>query len=88
MIGYIFTSTVLAFLGALSFLIFVRVLFPFFFSEESPIFAFLYASTEPVMLPVRNALSRSDFFSSLPVDLSAVICMLIIFIARLVLSIV
>ncbi|MEG1743536.1 MAG: YggT family protein, partial [Clostridia bacterium] len=81
-IGYVFSGTVLSFLSAVSFLLVLRVLFPLFFSEESPLYVFLYASTEPIILPVRNALEKSEFFSSLPIDFSYIFAMIAIFAVR------
>lgn len=40
------------------------------FQEDSPVQRFLFCATEPLIIPIRNLLSRSERLSALPIDLS------------------
>ena len=41
-----------------------------FLDDDSPVQRFLYAATEPVILPIRALLERSETIANLPIDLS------------------
>jgi uncharacterized protein YggT (Ycf19 family) len=88
MLLYIFTGTVSMLLFALGLLLVLRALFPLFFAEEGPFYTFLYASTEPMVSPFRAILSRSEFFDSLPFDLSYILAFLTLSVVRLLLTLV
>jgi len=48
------------------------------FDDDTPLQRFLFYATEPIILPVRNLLSRSDFFNSLPIDVSFLVAYLLL----------
>lgn len=80
-------STVSVFLSVLTVLLFLRVLYPLIFaSEESMAFSFIYTTTEPVMMPIRNLLDRSETFSSLPVDFSCLFATMGVMVVRIILA--
>ena len=83
---YVFCATVLLFVIILMMLVFIRAMYSLFFAEEGPFFSFLFAVTEPVIYPIRSALSHSQLFSSLPVDFSCALTFLVLFFVRTVLS--
>ena len=66
-------------LRALMFCLFLRAVLSWLpDSEDWAISDFVFAITEPFLLPVRNLLDRSSFFSGMPVDLSLfVVCVII-----------
>ncbi|MDD4126006.1 MAG: YggT family protein [Eubacteriales bacterium] len=76
---YLIMSTVLLYLSAVSLMIIVRVLYPLFASEEGAAFSFIYATTEPIIMPVRAALDRSEVFSAIPMDFSSIFAFIILF---------
>lgn len=78
----ILTSTVAVFVTALSYLILARVLLQFFTSEESAVFQFCYAVTEPVVSPVRKALQRIDTLADSPMDFSYLTTFILLTIIR------
>lgn len=83
----ILISTVSIYLSVLTILLFLRVLYPLIFaSEESIAFSFIFSTTEPVMLPIRDLLDRSETFSSLPVDFSCLFATMGIMIVRIILA--
>ena len=58
---------------------FLRALLPFFsFGEESRILAFLFAVTEPFVIPVRFIFYKLNLFQSSPIDLSFTFSFLLI----------
>lgn len=80
-------STVSIYLSVLTVLLFLRVLYPLIFaSEESVAFSFIFSVTEPVMLPIRNLLDRSETFASLPVDFSCLFATMGIMVIRIILA--
>lgn len=72
-------STVLLYLSVIGLMIVIRVIFPLFAAEEGAVFSFVYATTEPIVMPVRAFLDRSETFSSIPVDLSYIFAFIILF---------
>jgi len=81
----IITSTVAGFVTALSYLILARVLIQLFSSDESKAYEFCFAVTEPVVSPVRNALSKIDALSESPLDFSYIATFMLLSITRLML---
>lgn len=84
----VFCATVLLLVMALMTLIVVRSMYQLFYEEEGLFYSFLYAATEPVLCPVRSALMRTEFFSSLPVDFSGIFAILILMLVRMLLTLV
>ena len=76
----ILAATVTIYLTAL------RVLYPFFSAaEDSKAYSFLYATTEPFLMPVRGVLSRIEFFASSPVDFTYIITVMLVMVVQLLL---
>ncbi|MGI6715930.1 MAG: YggT family protein [Eubacteriales bacterium] len=63
-------------------MIVIRVIYPLFAAEEGPAYSFIYATTEPVIMPVRSVLDRSEVFSAIPVDFSSIFAFIILFMVR------
>jgi uncharacterized protein YggT (Ycf19 family) len=57
----------------------IRVVYPLFASEEGAAYSFIYATTEPILMPVRAVLNKSEVFSSIPVDFSTIFAFVILF---------
>ncbi len=56
--------------------------------DDSPILNFVYAMTEPLILPVRLVLERSETVQALPIDLSFFISFLLLGIIQMALPVV
>lgn len=67
---YIVSSTVEIFLCMLSLAIVLRLFLPFMEMEEGFLYSFAVAVSEPIVAPVRKLISKIEFFSSFPMDLS------------------
>jgi len=76
---YIFTQFIKIMLGALQIALLVRAVFSWLpTDEEGTVLTFVTHITEPVLLPVRNLLSRSESISSMPIDLSFIVTFMIV----------
>lgn len=69
---YIISGTVEIFLCLLSFAIVLRILLPLIGTEGGLLYSAAVAISEPVVAPIREMLSKSEFFESFPMDLSYV----------------
>ncbi len=70
MLAYILIATVDAILMALQIAMFIRAILSWFMDEGGNKFsAFLYAITEPVIIPVRALCDRMGWFQDLPLDI-------------------
>ena len=78
-------ATVTFYLTALTFMMVLRVLYPFFSAADSRAYSFLYATTEPFLMPVRGVLSRIEFFASSPVDFTYIITVMLVMVVQLLL---
>ena len=67
-------------------LIVVRSLYQMFYEEGGMFYSFLYATTEPVISPVRSVLSRTKLFDSLPIDLSSIFTWILLMLVRMILT--
>ena len=66
-------------LRALIFCLFLRAILSWLpDSDDWAISDFLFAITEPFLIPIRNLLDRSSFFSGMPIDLSLFVVSLIL----------
>ena len=82
----ILAATVTIYLTALTFMMVLRVLYPFFSAaEDRKAYSFLYATTEPFLMPVRGVLSRIEFFASSPVDFTYIITVMLVMVVQLLL---
>jgi len=68
---YLITATLSFLLSALQFAMLARAILSWFpMDEDNAIVGFLYAVTEPVIMPVRALLERFGWFEGLPIDMS------------------
>ena len=68
---YFLSAIVHILLSVLELCMFARMILSFFPpEEESKIEIFLYAVTEPLIIPVRAVLNRFEAIASLPLDIS------------------
>lgn len=80
-------TLVITLLYAMQFLMFGRALMSWFFSEEdNKIARFLFMTTEPLVYPIRQILSKIEFFNTVPIDMSFLFAMIILMILTSVLS--
>ena len=66
----ILRNTVRVFLSAIELSMLARAILSWFFLEESRIGDFLYAVTEPIILPVRLLFEKLGWFEGSPIDIS------------------
>ncbi len=70
-------------------LLLIRALLPFlsFIDEDSPFSNFVYAATEPVLVPVRALLDRFGIGEGLPIDISFIVTYLLLSVLHTVLTV-
>lgn len=79
LILYIFVECVIILLYALEFCMFGRAIMSWFSpDEDSKIAKFLFIITEPFVYPVRQLLSKFEFFNNMPIDMSFMFTFIII----------
>jgi YggT family protein len=57
----------------------------FQFDEESPLYSFAVAVTEPVITPIRILLERFEFVASSPIDISFLVAFLLLSVLQMLL---
>lgn len=68
---YLISTTVRVLIGVLQFLMLGRAIISWLpVDEDNPIVTFLYAATEPVIMPVRSVIERFGWFEGMPIDMS------------------
>ena len=75
---FVVAGVVRTLLTALMLLMVVRALLSWFPMEENRLTDFLFAVTEPVIMPIRALLERFEFARNMPVDLSFFVTFLLI----------
>lgn len=76
---YVFTNLVSFFLTVLEVMMFIRAFLSWLpVDDDSPIVRFVYTMTEPIIIPVRVLLERSETVRSLPIDLSFFVAFLLL----------
>lgn len=76
---YVITTLVEYFLIALQLLMFARALLSWLpVGEDTPISNFLFAVTEPVVMPVRMVLERFQWVQNMPIDISFFVAMMLL----------
>ncbi len=81
---YVVTVTVRYLIGAIQLMMMARAIISWFpVDEDNPIVAFLYAVTEPVIMPVRSLIERFGWFEGLPIDMSFFITFILLSIIEL-----
>ena len=77
----IVAESVVVLLYALQFLMFGRAIMSWFSPDEDNRLAqFLNGVTEPFVYPLRKLLEKSDYFSNMPIDMSFMFAMIILFV--------
>ena len=74
----ILVNTVRVFLAAIELAMFARAILSWFFVEESRLGDFLYAVTEPAIIPVRLLFERFGWFVDSPIDVSFFVTFLLL----------
>lgn len=70
-IYYVVSVTVRYIIAAIQFMMMGRAIISWFpIDEDNPIVTFLYAVTEPIIIPVRSLLEHFGWFQGLPIDMS------------------
>lgn len=81
---YVITSTVKCIIGVLQLLMMIRAILSWIpMDEDNRIDAFLYAVTEPVIMPVRMLLDRFGLFEGMPIDMSFFITFILLSIVEM-----
>lgn len=65
--------------------LFLRVIMGVFTDGSGPFASFIYTTTEPVLMPIRRWLDKSEFFKDFPIDVSAVVAMILLFVLSFIL---
>ena len=71
-------NTVQVLILALQMAMFIRAIFSWFPMGENKFTDFLYAVTEPVILPVRMLFERLGWFQNIPIDISFFVTFLLL----------
>jgi len=83
----IFKELVVALLYAIWFLMLGRALMSWFSpDEDNKLARFLFMTTEPLVYPVRQILTKINFFNNIPIDMSFMFVMIILIICTTVLG--
>lgn len=83
---YVITGFVNYFIIALQFLMMARALSSWLpMREDSALNNFLYAVTEPVVIPVRMLLERFEAVRNMPIDISFFVAMLMLMLIQMLL---
>ena len=78
-IYYVLRATVSYLITAVQFLMFARAILSWLpIDEDNPIVNFLYAVTEPVIMPVRAVIEKFGWFEGMPIDMSFFITFLLL----------
>ena len=83
---YVFTNLVSFFLMALEAMMFIRAILSWMpVDEDSPIANFVFAMTEPIIVPVRFLIERFELVRSLPIDLSFFVAFILLSVVQMLL---
>lgn len=83
---YVISTTVSYLITAIQFLMFARAILSWLpMEDDNPIENFLYAVTEPVIMPVRAVIERFGWFEGMPIDMSFFITFLLLSILEMIL---
>ena len=84
---YVFKNFILIFLNVISFAFLARAILSLFDPMgESRISAFLYALTEPIIMPVRILCERMNWFQGVPIDVPFSLTLLLLLLAQILLT--
>ncbi|MBQ9796198.1 MAG: YggT family protein [Clostridia bacterium] len=80
---YFVKQTVLALLGLLDFAMLLRAILSWFDQlGESKISMFLYAITEPLILPIRRLCNKMNWFQGTPLDMPFMLTLIVILVLQ------
>ncbi len=83
---YVIATTVSYLITVIQFLMFARAILSWLpIDEDNPIVNFLYAVTEPVIMPVRVVIERFGWFEGMPIDMSFFITFILLSILEMML---
>lgn len=83
---YVISATVRYLIAAIQLLMFARAILSWIpMDDDNPIENFLYAVTEPVILPVRSVIERFGWFEGMPIDMSFFITFLLLSVLEMLL---
>ncbi len=71
-------SIVLVFLSAVQLAMLIRAIMSWFMFDENKFLNFLYAITEPFIIPIRALFAKMNWFQNSPIDFSFMISYLLI----------
>jgi YggT family protein len=85
---YLIRTTAITLISVIELAMFARVILSLFDQTgESRISVFLYAVTEPVVLPVRNLCERMHWFEGVPLDIPFMLTWLVLMVAQMLLGV-
>ncbi len=85
---YIIKQTAVALLGVLDFAMLLRAIMSWFDQlGESKLSMFLFAITEPIILPVRRLCEKMNWFQGTPLDMPFMITLILILVAQSLLEV-
>ncbi len=80
------SATVRYLITAIQLLMFARAIVSWLpVDEDSPVVTFLYAITEPVIMPVRSVIERFGWFEGIPIDMSFFITFILLSVLEMIL---
>ncbi len=86
---YLLVSTVSMFLMVEEILFLFRAILSWiFFAEDNVITNFLYAVTEPLIVPVRAVLNRFETIQNIPIDISFIVTVMLMSVLQMLLPVV
>lgn len=81
---YVITQTVSVLLSAVQLLMLIRAIMSWFpVDEDSAFLRFVYAMTEPIILPLRLLFERFGWFEGMPIDMPFFITFMLLSFLRL-----
>lgn len=84
---YVVSTTVSFLIAVLQFFMLGRAIISWLpVDDDNPIVTFLYAVTEPVIMPVRAVLDRFGWFEGMPIDMSFFITFILLSVLEMFLS--
>lgn len=83
---YVVSTTVRVIIIVLELLMMARAILSWLpIDEDNPVLNFLYAVTEPVIMPVRSVLDYFGWFEGMPIDMSFFITFILLSILEMIL---
>lgn len=85
---YLVRATAITLISVIELAMFARAILSWFDQTgESKISMFLYAVTEPVILPIRRLCERMHWFEGVPIDIPFMLTWLILMVVQLLLEV-